>query len=149
MSCRPRFSLRREIIHPTSQSRHSQNTFTRTYTSTFSPFFHPSASHILAYPTDTMNETTPSPSPAHGSKAPSRSKSSASPGAGTKRKRTTGPKFYAVKKGFAPGVYEGWKDCLAQITGFKGAICKLYRAVLQAQRTFERADKPFAKLNTT
>ncbi|KAJ5221097.1 Ribosomal protein L9/RNase H1 N-terminal [Penicillium citrinum] len=80
-----------------------------------------------------MNETTPSPSPAHGSKAPSRSKSSASPGAGTKRKRTTGPKFYAVKKGFAPGVYEGWKDCLAQITGFKGAI-------FQSFPTFEDAN---------
>ncbi|CAI7677370.1 unnamed protein product [Penicillium pancosmium] len=69
-----------------------------------------------------MNETTPSPSPAPGPKASPRSRPSASPAAGTKRKRNGGTKYYAVKKGFTPGVYEGWQDCLAQITGFKGAI---------------------------
>ncbi|OQE26508.1 hypothetical protein PENSTE_c005G04028 [Penicillium steckii] len=133
LSCRPRFSPRHESIYPTLQRQSLQKTFKRPYNSTLSSLFYSAASHILAFPTDTMNETTPSPSPAPGSKAPSRSRPSASPAAGTKRKRITGPKFYAVKKGFAPGVYEGWKDCLAQITGFKGAI-------FQSFPTFEDAN---------
>lgn len=54
--------------------------------------------------------TTPSPSP--GSSA-----------AGTKRKRNTAGKYYAVKKGYQPGVYYSWNDCLAQVTGYKGAVC--------------------------
>ncbi|KAJ5090350.1 Ribosomal protein L9/RNase H1 N-terminal [Penicillium argentinense] len=73
-----------------------------------------------------MNETTPSPSPAPAPKL------SASPSAGAKRKRTNS-KYYAVKKGFKPGIYHGWNDCLAQITGFKGAI-------FQSFPTFEDAN---------
>lgn len=65
-----------------------------------------------------MNGTTPSPCPAP---AP---KTSPSPAAGTKRKRTGGAKYYAVKKGYKPGLYYSWNDCLAQVTGFKGAICE-------------------------
>ncbi|OAX82486.1 hypothetical protein ACJ72_03169 [Emergomyces africanus] len=42
---------------------------------------------------------------------------------GAKRKRTTDPKFYAVKFGFQPGIYHTWNDCLTQVTGFKGAVC--------------------------
>lgn len=75
-----------------------------------------------------MSTTTPSPSPAPGSKASPRSKPPPSPTAGTKRKRTTGNKLYAVKKGSKPGIYYSWPDCLAQITGFKGAICKFLLA---------------------
>ena len=71
-----------------------------------------------------MNESTPSPSPAPVPKASSHTKPSPSPSAGTKRKRTTGSKYYAVKNGFKPGLYYSWNDCLAQITGFKGAICE-------------------------
>jgi ribonuclease HI len=71
-----------------------------------------------------MNESTPSPSPAPVPKASSHPKQSPSPSAGTKRKRTTGAKYYAVKNGFKPGLYYSWNDCLAQITGFKGAICE-------------------------
>ncbi|KAJ6123179.1 Ribonuclease H [Penicillium capsulatum] len=63
-----------------------------------------------------MNESTPSPSPAP---VP---KSSTSPIVGAKRKRPSGAKVYAIKKGFKPGIYYSWPDCLAQITGFKGAI---------------------------
>ncbi|KAJ5776004.1 uncharacterized protein N7511_001015 [Penicillium nucicola] len=69
-----------------------------------------------------MNETTPSPSPAPASKASPASKPSPSPTAGTKRKRNGAAKYYAVKAGHKPGIYHGWNECLAQITGFKGAI---------------------------
>ncbi|KAK2813294.1 hypothetical protein FQN50_000608 [Emmonsiellopsis sp. PD_5] len=47
---------------------------------------------------------------------------STSQAAGAKRKRTAEPKFYAVKFGFQPGVYHTWNECLAQVTGFKGAV---------------------------
>jgi hypothetical protein len=40
-----------------------------------------------------------------------------------KRKVDSGPKFYAVKAGFRPGVYEDYADCQAQTSGFKGALC--------------------------
>lgn len=67
---------------------------------------------------DTMGATTPSPSPGP---ATSYMKSPA----GTKRKRTSGAKYYAVKKGYQPGVYHQWNDCLTQVTGYKGAVCEL------------------------
>ncbi|KAI2685668.1 hypothetical protein DTO013E5_7977 [Penicillium roqueforti] len=67
-----------------------------------------------------MNKTTPSPSPVP--KASPGSKPSPSPVAGAKRKRNAPAKYYAVKAGHKPGIYYGWNDCLAQITGFKGAI---------------------------
>ncbi|KAL5338445.1 hypothetical protein BJX70DRAFT_367068 [Aspergillus crustosus] len=69
---------------------------------------------------DVMNEPTPSPTPAPASK-PAKSPPST---AGTKRKRGAAGKYYAVKVGYQPGIYYEWKDCLAQITGFKGSVCK-------------------------
>ena len=56
---------------------------------------------------------------------------SASPAAtvtsnGLKRKRTTEPKFYAVRVGFTPGIYHSWADCLKQVKGFKQAMCRYY-----------------------
>lgn len=45
--------------------------------------------------------------------------------AGQKRKRPIERKYYAVKVGREPGVYETWDQCLAQVTGQKGAQCKL------------------------
>lgn len=44
--------------------------------------------------------------------------------AGQKRKRPTEKKYYAVKVGKTPGVYDTWEQCLAQVTGQKGAQCK-------------------------
>lgn len=70
-----------------------------------------------------MNTTTPSPSPVPVNPSPSQS----SPSAGTKRKRNTGSRYYAVKVGFQPGIYHAWNDCLAQVTGYKGAVCKFVR----------------------
>lgn len=64
--------------------------------------------------------TTPSPSP-----APTMKPSPAASAAGAKRKRNTPGKYYAVKKGYRPGVYFEWNDCLTQVTGYKGAVCKL------------------------
>jgi len=45
--------------------------------------------------------------------------------AGQKRKRPTEKKYYAVKVGKEPGVYDTWDQCLAQVTGQKGASCRL------------------------
>ena len=33
-------------------------------------------------------------------------------------------KYYAVRAGHKPGVYNTWPECQANITGFKGASCK-------------------------
>ena len=44
--------------------------------------------------------------------------------AGSKRKRVTEKKFYAVKEGKSPGIYNAWDECLAQVRGHKGALCK-------------------------
>lgn len=47
------------------------------------------------------------------------------PGIVPKRKRIPGEmKYYAVRKGYNPGIYTTWKECLGQVTGFKGATCK-------------------------
>lgn len=63
---------------------------------------------------------------------------SASPAAtvtsnGLKRKRTTEPKFYAVRVGFTPGIYHSWADCLKQVKGFKQATCQYSRTPEQLQ----------------
>lgn len=72
-------------------------------------------------------KTTPSPSPrpslAAGA-APTQTPTSGGATSGTKRKRTAAVKYYAVKEGFRPGIYYNWNDCLAQVTGFKGAVCE-------------------------
>ncbi|KAJ5443743.1 uncharacterized protein N7458_007615 [Penicillium daleae] len=91
-----------------------------------------------------MSTTTPSPSPAPGPKASPRSKPSPSPTAGTKRKRTTGNKLYAVKKGSKPGIYYSWPDCLAQITGFKGAIFQSFLTFEDANAFLSGAKVPSA-----
>ncbi|KAK0387978.1 hypothetical protein NLU13_4222 [Sarocladium strictum] len=43
-----------------------------------------------------------------------------------KRKVETGPKYYAVKAGFVPGVYTNYADCQRQTAGFKGAIFRSF-----------------------
>lgn len=72
-------------------------------------------------------KTTPSPSPGPGLAAgasPTQTPTSGGATSGTKRKRTAAVKYYAVKEGFRPGIYYNWNDCLAQVTGFKGAVCE-------------------------
>ena len=43
---------------------------------------------------------------------------------GTKRKRSVEKKFYAVHEGKDPGIYHTWEECLANVTGHKGALCE-------------------------
>lgn len=40
-------------------------------------------------------------------------------------------KFYAVKVGKKPGIYETWAECQSQISGFSGAI---YRGFLHRKK---------------
>src|SRR5277367_3015229 len=40
-------------------------------------------------------------------------------------------KYYAVRAGHKPGVYMSWQDCLVNITGFKGAQCRVPLHVLR------------------
>ncbi|KAL8712875.1 MAG: hypothetical protein Q9220_003083 [cf. Caloplaca sp. 1 TL-2023] len=53
---------------------------------------------------------------------------------GTKRKRTTDPKFYAVRAGHQPGIYHTWSDCLEQVKGFKKALFKSFPTLTDAER---------------
>ncbi|PNS14478.1 Ribonuclease H1 [Sphaceloma murrayae] len=67
---------------------------------------------------------------------------SPAPAAGLKRKRTNEPKFYAVHRGARPGIYHDWKDCRAQITGFKGAIFKSFASHEEAQAFVDNGMDP-------
>ncbi|KAG9771339.1 hypothetical protein ABEF93_007947 [Exophiala dermatitidis] len=53
--------------------------------------------------------------------------------AGVKRKRTPEQKFYAVKAGKTPGIYNTWPECLSQVKGHKGAQYKAFPSVQEAQ----------------
>ena len=51
-------------------------------------------------------------------------------------------KYYAVRIGTKPGVYHTYDDCLAQVRGFKGAICKLILQPGRHDRFFANRDQP-------
>ena len=36
-------------------------------------------------------------------------------------------KYYAVKKGRKPGVYQSWAECKATVDGFPGAVYKSFK----------------------
>ena len=55
------------------------------------------------------------------------SPAASTPTAGTKRKRANEQKFYAVRQGKRPGIYNTWEECLSQVTGHKGASCRSSR----------------------
>ncbi|KAL3466489.1 Caulimovirus viroplasmin-domain-containing protein [Aspergillus heterothallicus] len=76
-----------------------------------------------------MDGTTPSPTPGP---APKASNSPPPSTAGTKRKRGSAGKYYAVKSGYQPGIYYEWKECLAQVTGFKGAVFQAFPSLEEA-----------------
>lgn len=42
-------------------------------------------------------------------------------------------KFYAVKTGLKPGVYDNWSDCQNAVSGFSGAIFKSFKTKKEAQ----------------
>ncbi|KIW28808.1 hypothetical protein, variant 3 [Cladophialophora immunda] len=53
--------------------------------------------------------------------------------AGVKRKRTAERKFYAVRQGKTPGIYDTWTECLGQVKGHKGAVFKAFQSLHEAQ----------------
>ncbi|CUN11095.1 ribonuclease H1 domain-containing protein [Turicibacter sanguinis] len=42
-------------------------------------------------------------------------------------------KFYAVKNGRKPGIYESWAECFEQVNGFSNAIYKSFTSKLEAE----------------
>lgn len=50
-------------------------------------------------------------------------------------------KFYAVKKGFNPGIYNNWAACKKAVSGFSGAIFKSFKTKEEAQQFFNSTVK--------
>lgn len=46
---------------------------------------------------------------------------------------TTKKKYYAVRKGRIPGIYETWSDCQKQVIGFPGAAFKGFPSFAEAE----------------
>ena len=42
-------------------------------------------------------------------------------------------KFYAVRKGRTPGIYQTWSECQAEVTGVKGAEFKSFLTLQEAE----------------
>ncbi len=42
-------------------------------------------------------------------------------------------KYYAVKVGFVPGIYENWEQCKNVVTGYPGADYKGFSTIEDAQ----------------
>ncbi|KAF1982173.1 ribonuclease H-like protein [Aulographum hederae CBS 113979] len=83
-----------------------------------------------------------------------RSTASTSASSGTKRKREAGPKFYAVRVGFTPGIYHSWADCLSQVKGYKAATFKSFTSLTEAEAflkapTFESTSSTSASTAST
>lgn len=49
-------------------------------------------------------------------------------------------KYYAVKKGYNPGVYSTWKDCQSQVSGFSNALFKVFESYEDAEKYMENDD---------
>ncbi|XP_026465419.1 ribonuclease H1-like [Ctenocephalides felis] len=45
--------------------------------------------------------------------------------------------FYAVAKGFKPGVYESWDECLKQVVNFEGVKFKMFHSKYEAMQYVE------------
>ena len=45
-------------------------------------------------------------------------------------------KFYVVWQGFAPGIYDSWEECRAQVEGFSGAKYKAFNNIEDATAAF-------------
>ena len=50
-------------------------------------------------------------------------------------------KYYAVKKGRSPGIYETWADCKKQVDGFPGAVYKGFPVRGEAEDFMGQKDK--------
>lgn len=58
------------------------------------------------------------------------------------------PSFYAVARGYNPGIYATWPECQAQIEGFKGARFKKFPTDEEAKNfivTFSKPNAPSAR----
>lgn len=53
-------------------------------------------------------------------------------------------KYYAVKIGRNPGVYNSWKDCEKEVAGLKGAIYKAFKTEEEARLYVGRAEMTLA-----
>ena len=53
-------------------------------------------------------------------------------------------KFYAVKSGYTPGVYDTWEECKKQVSGYPGAIYKGFSTLEEAMEYISGSttDKP-------
>lgn len=45
-------------------------------------------------------------------------------------------KYYAVREGKTPGIYDNWDDCRLQVHGFKGAVYKSFPTLEEAEKYF-------------
>lgn len=51
-------------------------------------------------------------------------------------------KFYAVKKGKHPGIYQSWPECQRQVSGFSGAVYKSFSTRAEAVNWLSTGTKP-------
>ena len=51
-------------------------------------------------------------------------------------------KFYAVKKGYQPGIYTSWPECQRQVSGYAGAVYKGFPSRSTALVWLKGADTP-------
>lgn len=56
-------------------------------------------------------------------------------------------KYYAVRKGFIPGIYFSWEDCLKQTKNFSGAQFKSFTNILEAEEYINADNKIKTNLN--
>ena len=54
-------------------------------------------------------------------------------------------KYYAVKKGVVPGLYESWDDCKKNVLGFPGADFKSFGTLEEAQAYLGQGNDPVEK----
>ena len=50
-------------------------------------------------------------------------------------------KYYAVKKGRNPGIYQSWDSCLKEVKGYRGAIYKSFKSLEEAKDFLNDEDK--------
>lgn len=50
-------------------------------------------------------------------------------------------KYYAVKKGRNPGIYQSWDSCLKEVKGYSGAIYKSFKSLEEAKAFLNDEEK--------
>ncbi|RMZ77875.1 hypothetical protein DV738_g4194, partial [Chaetothyriales sp. CBS 135597] len=69
--------------------------------------------------------------------------------AGAKRKRAPEKKFYAVRAGRCPGVYNTWTECLTQVRGHKGSVFKAFQSLHEATAFVNGTSPPSSPSTST